>query len=41
MKAMTDLYGDGGSTAGTCVGAEALLLDGTLVAIDVTALVDD
>ena len=41
MKAMTDLYGDGGSTASTCVGVEALLLDGALVEIDVTALVDD
>ena len=36
-----DLYGDGGSTASTCVGVEALLLDGALVEIDVTALVDD
>jgi enamine deaminase RidA (YjgF/YER057c/UK114 family) len=41
MKAMTDFYGDGGSAASTCVGIEALLVEGALVEIDVTAVVDD
>ena len=41
MKAMTDFYGDGGSAASTCVGVEALLVEGALVEIDVTAVVDD
>ena len=41
MKAMTDFYGDGGSAASTCVGVEALLVEGALGEIDVTAVVDD
>ncbi|MGB0629189.1 MAG: RidA family protein [Alphaproteobacteria bacterium] len=41
MKAMTDFYGDGGSAASTCVGVEALLVEGALVEIDVTAVVDE
>ena len=41
MKAMMDFYGDGGSAASTCVGVEALLVEGALVEIDVTAVVDD
>ena len=41
MKAMTDFYADGGSAASTCVGVEALLVDGAMVEIDVTAVVDD
>ena len=40
MKAMTDFYGDDGSAASTCVGVEALLVEGALVEIDVTAVVD-
>lgn len=41
MKAMTDFYGDGGSAASTCVGVEALLVEGAMVEIDVTAVIDD
>ena len=41
MKAMTDFYGDRGSAASTCVGVEAMLVEGALVEIDVTAVVDD
>ena len=41
MKAMMDFYGDGGSAASTCVGVEALLVEGALVEIDVTAVVDE
>ena len=41
VKAMTDFYRDGGSAASTCVSLEALLVDGALVEIDVTPLVDD
>lgn len=41
MKAMTDFYGDGGSAASTCVGVEALLVEGAMVEIDVTAVVDE
>lgn len=40
MKAMTDFYGDGGSAASTCVGVEALLVEGAMVEIDVTAVID-
>ena len=40
MKAMTDFYGDGGSASSTCVGVEALLVEGALVEIDVTAVID-
>ena len=40
MKAMTDFYGDNGSASSTCVGVEALLVEGGLVEIDVTAVVD-
>ena len=40
MQAMMDFYGDGGSASGTCVGMEALLVDGALVEIDTTAVVD-
>ena len=40
MKAMTDFYGDGGAAASTCVGVEALLVEGALVEIDVTAVLD-
>ena len=41
MKAMMDFYGDGGSAASTCVGVEALLVEGAMVEIDVTAVVDE
>ena len=41
MSAIRDFYGDGGSAASTCVGVEALLVEGALVEIDVTAVVDD
>ena len=41
MKAMTDFYGDGGSAASTCVGVSALLVEGAMVEIDVTAVVDE
>ena len=40
MKAMTDFYGEDGSASSTCVGVEALLVEGALVEIDVTAVVD-
>ena len=41
MKAMTDFYGDGGAAASTCVGVSALLVEGAMVEIDVTAVVDE
>lgn len=41
MKAMMDFYGDEGSAASTCVGVEALLVEGAMVEIDVTAVVDE
>lgn len=40
MKAMTHFYGDDGSAASTCVGVTALLVEGAMVEIDVTAVVD-
>ena len=40
MQAMMDFYGDGGSASSTCVGVEALLVDGALVEIDTTAVVN-
>ena len=40
MQAMMDFYGDAGSASSTCVGVEALLVDGALVEIDTTAVVD-
>ena len=41
MKAMMDFYGGDGSAASTCVGVEALLVEGAMVEIDVTAVVDE
>ena len=41
MRAMTDFYGDSGSAFSTCVGVQDLLVDGAMVEIDVTAVVDD
>ena len=38
--AMNAFYGDGGSASSTCVGTNALLIDGALVEIDVTAVID-
>jgi enamine deaminase RidA (YjgF/YER057c/UK114 family) len=38
--AMNAFYGDGGSAASTCIGASALLIEGALVEIDVTAVID-
>lgn len=40
MKAMMDFYGGDQSAASTCVGVDALLVDGALVEIDVTAVID-
>ena len=40
MKAMMDFYGGDQSASSTCVGVSALLLEGALVEIDVTAVVD-
>lgn len=40
MKAMMDFYGGDHSASSTCVGTTALLLEGALVEIDVTAVVD-
>lgn len=40
MKAMMDFYGDEQSAASTCVGVDALLVEGALVEIDVTAVID-
>ena len=39
MKAMMDFYGDNLSATSTCVGVDALLLEGALVEIDVTAVI--
>ena len=38
--AMNDFYGEEGSAASTCIGVDALLVDGALVEIDVTAVID-
>lgn len=40
MKAMMDFYGGDQSAASTCVGVDALLVEGALVEIDVTAVID-
>ena len=40
MQAMMDFYGDGGSASSACVGVEVLLVEGALVEIDTTAVVD-
>ncbi len=37
--AMNAFYGKGGSAASTCIGIDALLVDGALVEIDVTAVI--
>lgn len=38
--AMNDFYGDGGSASSTCIGIDSILIDGALVEIDVTAVID-
>ena len=38
--AMNAFYGEDGSAASTCIGVDALLVDGALVEIDVTAVID-
>ncbi len=38
--AMTAFYAEGGSAASTCIGVDALLVEGALVEIDVTAVID-
>jgi len=38
-NAMTEFYGGGGSATSTCVGVPALLVEGALVEIDVTAVI--
>lgn len=38
--AMNAFYGDGGSASSTCIGANSLLIEGALVEIDVTAVID-
>ncbi len=38
--AMNEFYGEDGSAASTCVGVDALLVDGALVEIDVTAVIN-
>lgn len=40
MKAMMDFFGGDQSATSTCVGVDALLLEGALVEIDVTAVID-
>jgi enamine deaminase RidA (YjgF/YER057c/UK114 family) len=40
MKAMMDFYGGENPASSTCVGVTSLLLDGALVEIDVTAVID-
>ena len=41
MRAMTDFYGDSGSASSPCVRVQVSLVDGAMVEIDVTAVVDD
>ena len=38
-NAMNEFYGEAGSATSTCVGVQALLVEGALVEIDVTALI--
>lgn len=40
MKAMMDFFDGDESATSTCVGVEALLVEGALVEIDVTAVID-
>jgi hypothetical protein len=36
---MDDFYGETGSATSTCIGVQALLVEGAMVEIDVTALI--
>ena len=38
-NAMNEFYGESGSATSTCIGVQALLVDGAMVEIDVTALI--
>jgi enamine deaminase RidA (YjgF/YER057c/UK114 family) len=38
---MTEFYGEDGSATSTCVGIPALLVEGALVEIDVTAVIKE
>jgi enamine deaminase RidA (YjgF/YER057c/UK114 family) len=38
-NAMNDFYGEAGSATSTCIGVQALLVEGAMVEIDVTALI--
>ncbi|MFP6710219.1 MAG: RidA family protein [Rhodospirillales bacterium] len=40
-NAMTEFYGEDGSATSTCVGIPALLVEGALVEIDVTAVIKE
>jgi enamine deaminase RidA (YjgF/YER057c/UK114 family) len=39
--AMNDFYGDDGSASSTCIGISSILIEGALVEIDVTAVIDN
>ncbi len=39
-SAMNEFYGDGGSASSTCIGISSILIEGALVEIDVTAVID-
>ena len=41
MRAMTDFYGDSGSASSLCVRVQVSLVDGAMVEIDLTDVVDD
>ena len=41
MRAMTDFYGDSGSASSPCVRVQVSLVDGAMVEIDLTDVVDD
>jgi enamine deaminase RidA (YjgF/YER057c/UK114 family) len=38
-NAMNEFYGDAGSATSTCIGVQALLVEGAMVEIDATALI--
>lgn len=39
--AMNEFYGDGGTASSTCIGISSILIEGALVEIDVTAVIDN
>ena len=41
MNVMQNFHGDDGSAASNCVGVTDLLVEGTMVVIDVTAVVEE